>query len=289
MSTKKLQWTLAALIPLAASTSATAQQPQPNYQQPPPQYQQPPPSYQQPPPNYQQPPPNYQPPPPQYQQQAAPGQPPPPVQQPPPNQQRPPNYQQPPSNNAQPQSQLDAQVQNKHHDTRHGHDHIYPDRGDLVKELPHGAIAVHHAGLSYRFYEGVWFEPAGTAFIVVEPPIGLVVPTLPSFVTAVAYGGETYLYANDVYYRSRPDLGGYEVANDPIEPTLPTASTTAVSSTADQQARDRYECYLQAVSQTGFDPTRPNGGVPPAQSAERQSAYDRAQTACLQARGYPPR
>src|SRR6185295_611274 len=30
-----------------------------------------------------------------------------------------------------------------------------------------------------------------------------------------------------------------------------------------QQARDRYECDIQAVDQTGFDPTKDDGGPPP--------------------------
>ena len=96
----------------------------------------------------------------------------------------------------------------QHHDKHHGHDHVYPDRGAIYHELPRAAVAVHHAGLSYRFSDGVWFEPRGQAFIVVAPAIGAVVMELPAFVTQVENGGETYLYANDIFYRARPDLGG---------------------------------------------------------------------------------
>jgi hypothetical protein len=122
----------------------------------------------------------------------------------------------------------------KHHDTRHGHDHFYPDRGAIVRNLPAGAATVNYAGLSFRFQDGVWFEPRGPAFMVVSPPIGLVVPALPGFVTVLAHGGGTYLYANDTYYRPRPDVGGYEVVNDPAETpasAIPT-STAAVGNAA---------------------------------------------------------
>src|ERR1700716_3824960 len=105
----------------------------------------------------------------------------------------------------------------KHHDTRHGHDHVYPDRGSIVRDLPRGSFVVNYAGLSYRFHDGVWFEPRGPAFMVVEPPIGVMVPTLPSFATPVAHGAEAYLYANGIFYEPRPELGGYEVINDPGE------------------------------------------------------------------------
>jgi len=58
--------------------------------------------------------------------------------------------------------------------------------------------------------------------------------------------------------------------------------------TADQQARDRYECYRFAVAQTGFDPMH-SPGAPQASRAEPLSDYDRAQAACLEGRGYTVR
>jgi hypothetical protein len=53
-----------------------------------------------------------------------------------------------------------------------------------------------------------------------------------------------------------------------------------------QQARDRYECDIGAVDQTGFDPTKDDGGVPPDALARKRADYLRAEAACLQARGY---
>jgi hypothetical protein len=111
---------------------------------------------------------------------------------------------------------------NRHQDSHHGHNHVYPDRGAIFRDLPRRAVTVNYAGVSYRFADGIWFEPRGPAFIVVAPPIGLTVPSVPGSATTIQEHGETYLYANDVYYRPRPDLGGYEVVNDPVE----TAATT---------------------------------------------------------------
>jgi len=66
----------------------------------------------------------------------------------------------------------------KHRDTRHGHDHVYPDRGAIVRDLPRGAFVVNYAGLSYRFYDGVWFEPRGPAFMtLIERTFGQAVTT----------------------------------------------------------------------------------------------------------------
>jgi hypothetical protein len=58
------------------------------------------------------------------------------------------------------------------------------------------------------------------------------------------------------------------------------------SQTLDEQARDRYECYRFAVTQTGFDPMRQGAGVPAVETAQRLSAYQRAQAACFEGRGY---
>ena len=107
-----------------------------------------------------------------------------------------------------------------HVDMRHGHNRVYPDRGAVVREVPQGATGVNYAGISYRFAGGVWFEQIGPAYIVVAPPIGLIVPNLPGFATSFDSSGKPYLYANDVFYRPRPDLGGYEVVNDPQDAEL---------------------------------------------------------------------
>jgi hypothetical protein len=113
------------------------------------------------------------------------------------------------------QSGEPPEAYHKHNDTRHGHAHAYPDRGAIVRDLPRGTIGINYADVSYRYHDGIWLEPHGQAFRVVAPPIGIVVPALPTFSTILAQGGETYLYANDTYYRPRPDLGGYEVVNEP--------------------------------------------------------------------------
>ncbi|MDB6090614.1 MAG: hypothetical protein JWN85_3398 [Gammaproteobacteria bacterium] len=127
---------------------------------------------------------------------------------------------------AHPAEEQHLEPYRKHRDVRHGHNHSYPDRGSVIRDLPRGTIGVNYAGVSYRFHDGVWLEPRGPAFIVVAPPIGLVVPNLPSFTTVLAHGGQTYLYVNDVYYRPRPDLSGYEVVNDPVQTPSQAKSET---------------------------------------------------------------
>ena len=53
-----------------------------------------------------------------------------------------------------------------------------------------------------------------------------------------------------------------------------------------QQAKDRYQCDIWAVGQTGFDPTKDEGGVPPDALPDKRAEYLHAEAACFRARGY---
>ena len=56
-----------------------------------------------------------------------------------------------------------------------------------------------------------------------------------------------------------------------------------------QLAQDRYECDIWAVEQTGFDPTKDDGGLPPNGPTAKRTDYLRAEAACFQAHGYAVR
>ena len=62
--------------------------------------------------------------------------------------------------------------------------------------------------------------------MVVRPPAGLLVMSLPPYYTTVWIGGIPYDYANDVYYRWAPEQGGYEVVDPPAGADQPTAAPT---------------------------------------------------------------
>jgi hypothetical protein len=181
-------------------------------------------------------------------------------------------------------------------DDRYHHGHFYVPRGVVVHELPAGYHPYWFNGSRLYFAGGVWYSPAAEGFVVVRPPAGLLVASLPAYSTTVWIGGTPYYYANDVYYRWAPAKGGYEVVDAPSGADQPTSAPAMASEdlflypkngqTAEQQSVDRYECHSWSKSQTGFDPTQINGAVAPTQTAEKRAAYQRAMTACLEARGY---
>ncbi len=189
----------------------------------------------------------------------------------------------------------------EHVDARHLHNHSYLDRGDVVAELPRGANRVRFGAARYWYAGGVWYEATGPRFLVVAPPVGVVVEVLPPYFTTVRFGAEQYYYANDTYYLFNPRERAFQVVEPPagIEAGAPPAAASAAADnlfvyprngqSPEQQATDRYECHRWAADQTGFDPTRAGGGVAPAAEAPKRGDYARANSACLEGRGYTVR
>ena len=183
-------------------------------------------------------------------------------------------------------------------DNRYAHNQYYPARGYRAPALPPHPYPVHYHGSAFYYTGGVWYRPAGPRFVVVAPPIGVAVPILPPYFTTVWFAGVPYYYANNVYYRWAPSQSSYIVTDPPGAPDSATTTQPdqgdiyaypARGQSTDTQARDRYECHRWAADQTGFDPTQPLGGVAASQSTARRADYQRAETACLEARSYTVR
>ena len=177
-------------------------------------------------------------------------------------------------------------------DGAHGHNHYYPRPGWAVRAPPPRSNVTFWGGVRYNYFDGVWYTGAPHGYVVVRPPIGIVITDRPALASLLVIGGLSYLYSNGVYYREQAGVG-YEVVPPPVEGAVATAPAKTYvyprqAQSADQQATDDYECHKWAVTQTGFDPTGAalgDGGGPPA----RRSDYERARGACLEGRGYTVR
>jgi hypothetical protein len=192
-------------------------------------------------------------------------------------------------------------------DSRYNHGRYYPSAGTARATLPEGYRPYFHGGNRYYFSGGVWYAPRGPGFVVIAPPVGLVVGVLPPYYSTVWFGGVPYYYADNVYYTWQPDQNGYAVANPPSDPDAPPDAPSPPpdqpppsdgaqgdliiypknGQTKEQQSADQFECNNWAKGQTGFDPTQPGGGNAAAGNPDvARGNYDRAMSACLQGRGY---
>ena len=62
------------------------------------------------------------------------------------------------------------------------------------------AISISLGGLLFYYSDGIYYRHHSNGFIVILPPIGLLIPVLPiGYLSFHAYGGTYYYYA-DVYY-----------------------------------------------------------------------------------------
>ena len=130
-------------------------------------------------------------------------------------------------------------------------------------------------------------------------PFWSFVGVLPWYYTTTWWNGIPYYYADNSYYLWDDGVAQYQVVPPPGNADAQVAEAPAAAAdlyvypnagqSPEQQSTDRYECHRWAVDQTGFDPTRANGGVAPESSGQAADAYRRAEGACLQGRGYTVR
>lgn len=178
----------------------------------------------------------------------------------------------------------------EYRDSRYNHNRLYPLRGQFRTTLPRDHRSVLHRGTRFFFSGGVWYLPQGLRFIVTVPPIGLVMPFLPSSYVTVWVGGAPYYYANEVYYAHQGD--GYVVVEPPKGEVGRTAPSDRLfiyprlGQSEAQQAEDRETCHLWAVEQAGYDPRQPAGEADEAANDAKRPDYTRATSACLGGRGY---
>lgn len=179
-------------------------------------------------------------------------------------------------------------------DRRYSHDHYYPRPGYRITRLPPRHYSLHYHDTRYYFHGGIWYRPHGPRFVVVAPPVGIVVPLLPAFYTTIWYSGIPYYYANDVYYVWDPSRDGYVVTNPPAnltqqEPALLPDELYIYpkqGQSKQKQADDRFACHQWSVKQTGYDPTQPPTDLSQGEINANREDYQRAMKACLEGRGY---
>lgn len=184
-----------------------------------------------------------------------------------------------------------ARMEHLQMDIRHGHNRAYPTVGTAFRSLPPGYFTTRYRGTPYYFRDGIWYRHASFGFAVVLPPAGAFITVLPPYYTTVMFGGIPYYYADNVYYRWDADQSGYIVGDPPAGAGETTANAGPAGEpfvypkngqSAGQLATDRYECHRWAADQSGFDPTRTGSN----DNAGKRADYERAQAACLEARGY---
>ena len=113
----------------------------------------------------------------------------------------------------------------------------YHRPGYVIGAVPKAAVSVSLGSALFYYTNGIYYRPYRSGFIVILPPIGLLVPVLPLGHIPFYVYGHTYYYYADVYYvwdihhRAYRVIEVPEEANGPYQPgdivdTLPDGAYT---------------------------------------------------------------
>ncbi len=166
--------------------------------------------------------------------------------------------------------------------------------GYAIDRVPGGYSRIPYRGQDYFYSEGYWYRPQGPRYVVVNPPYGARVRSLPSYSQEVWIGSSLLFLAAGAYYTYQPDTQEYVVVNPPQNETVYSAPAQQqgngydpvaypLNGQSQQQVElDRYQCYRWAAEQSGFDPANITAQPQP----EVVDLYRRSMGACLAGRGY---
>jgi uncharacterized protein YcfJ len=102
-------------------------------------------------------------------------------------------------------------------------DHFYryqdhPRFGVSIDLISNDYVPVVAGGASYYYYDGLYYTPAGNAYVLVTPPVGAIVTAIPIDYRPVNINGVIYYTDSGIFYvRTRY---GYQVVPPPVVQTI---------------------------------------------------------------------
>lgn len=115
-----------------------------------------------------------------------------------------------------------------YHGPSHGPGPLPWNRGICIARLPGAYISLAVAGAEFFYCAGLYYRYTTAGYIVIEPPIGAVIPVLPDGYSVVYVNGLPYYYYSNIYYTVAP-AGGYVVVNPTVETTTTVVTTPATT------------------------------------------------------------
>lgn len=67
--------------------------------------------------------------------------------------------------------------------------------------------------MDYYYWDGAYYTKRDKEYVIVEPPLGAVVPTMPQGCEPLTIGDKVYYSCDDVTYLATPQ--GYQIVKEP--------------------------------------------------------------------------
>lgn len=164
--------------------------------------------------------------------------------------------------------------------------------GHLFDRVPGNYSRIPWRGQEYFYADGYWYRPQNERYVVVTPPYGARVRSLPSYSREIWVGSSLLFLAAGTYYTYQPDTQEYVVVTPPADEAVYEEANQGngydpvawpQNGQSPQQVElDHYQCYRWAADESGFDPATVT--YEPAPQVVDQ--YRRSMGACLVQRGY---
>lgn len=92
----------------------------------------------------------------------------------------------------------------------------FPPRGRTIVKV-HNPVRVVHRDVTLHYSRGIFYRPVRRGYLVVAPPVGLRIATLPPYYVRVVVRGTLFFYCNGVFYqKSEDDRETYVVVKPPV-------------------------------------------------------------------------
>ena len=92
--------------------------------------------------------------------------------------------------------------------------YIHPRRSRTIRVLTGGAIVIRNKRRSLHFGNGFFYRPYSGQYLIVRPPLGLRITSLPIGYRRIVFGSTPYYYSAGTFYTASG--GGYIVASPPV-------------------------------------------------------------------------
>lgn len=107
-------------------------------------------------------------------------------------------------------------------------------------------------GQDYYYDQGVYYQPSGSGYTAVAPPVGAGINRLPDGYESIFVGDEAYYYYGGAFYVS--DNGSFRVIPAPVGAVITHLPEGAQEETINGQRYLRYNnAYFQPISNNGQD------------------------------------
>ena len=128
-----------------------------------------------------------------------------------------------------------ANRRDRHEDRHYYHYHDHPRYGLQVPFIPDDCYAVRADRSRYYYYDGLYYSRRSVDYVLVAPPIGAIVRSVPPDYQAVVINGVTYYTDNGTYYIYTRN--GYQVVLRPA-PSVPVVAVQPAPAVTAQPVPD---------------------------------------------------